>query len=248
MRAATPGAIVPSAAIVELRQYTLHPGQRDVLIELFDREFVETQEAVGMTVIGQFRDLERPDCFVWLRGFPDMPTRGASLKTFYEGPAWLDHRERANATMIDSDNVLLLEPASDGTGFVVGERRAEGGRRGPALIVATIYYVRPETMRGFPAFFAGSVRPLLKAAGAEVLAEYVTSTKPNNFRLPIRQGETAFAWFARFGTADGYERFRERLASDPSWRTRVGPALEAQLAKPSEVLRLSPTERSRLGG
>jgi len=60
---------VPSAAIVELRQYTLRPGQREALIEVFDREFVETQEAVGMTVIGQFRDIDRPDTFVWLRGF-----------------------------------------------------------------------------------------------------------------------------------------------------------------------------------
>ena len=56
-----PHASVPTAAVVELRQYTLHPRQRDVLIELFDREFVETQEAVGMTVIGQFRDLDDPD-------------------------------------------------------------------------------------------------------------------------------------------------------------------------------------------
>ena len=54
--------------VVELRQYTLHPGTRDGLIELFDRELVETQEACGMTVIGQFRDLDRPDRFVWLRG------------------------------------------------------------------------------------------------------------------------------------------------------------------------------------
>jgi hypothetical protein len=34
--------------LVELRQYTLHPGKRDVLIDLFDREFVESQEALGM--------------------------------------------------------------------------------------------------------------------------------------------------------------------------------------------------------
>ena len=54
--------------IVELRQYTLHPGKRDTLIELFDREFVETQEAVGIQVIGQFRNLDDPDQFVWLRG------------------------------------------------------------------------------------------------------------------------------------------------------------------------------------
>ena len=52
--------------VVELRQYTLHPGKRDVLIDLFDREFVETQEAVGIKVIGQFRDLDHPDHFVWL--------------------------------------------------------------------------------------------------------------------------------------------------------------------------------------
>jgi len=28
--------------MVELRQYTWHPGKRDVLIDLFDREFVES--------------------------------------------------------------------------------------------------------------------------------------------------------------------------------------------------------------
>ena len=38
--------------IVDLRQYTLYPGTRDGFVELFDREFVETQEAVGMRVIG----------------------------------------------------------------------------------------------------------------------------------------------------------------------------------------------------
>lgn len=51
--------------VVELRQYTLHPGRRDALIDLFDREFVEPQEAVGMTVLGQFRNLD------WFGRFPD---------------------------------------------------------------------------------------------------------------------------------------------------------------------------------
>ena len=64
--------------VVELRQYTLRPGGRDVLVELFDREFVESQEALGMEIVGQFRDLDRPDRFVWLRGFPDMVRRRAS--------------------------------------------------------------------------------------------------------------------------------------------------------------------------
>src|SRR6476661_6906537 len=103
--------------IVELRQYTLHSGKRDVLIDLFDREFVETQEEVGMKVIGQFRDLDHRDSFVWLRGFPDMTSRAKALNDFYSGPVWKAHREAANATMIDSDNVLLLCPAFPTSGF-----------------------------------------------------------------------------------------------------------------------------------
>ena len=86
--------------VIELRQYTLKPGQRDVLIELFDRYFVEGQESTGMTVIGQFRDLRRPDRFVWLRGFPDMTRRHQSLEAFYGGPIWAAHRNAANSTMV----------------------------------------------------------------------------------------------------------------------------------------------------
>ncbi len=48
----------PCCPIVELRQYTLHPGMRHVLIDLFDREFIEPQEALGMKIIGQFRDVD----------------------------------------------------------------------------------------------------------------------------------------------------------------------------------------------
>ena len=97
--------------VFELRQYTLHPGRRDTLIDLFEREFIETQEARGMRVLGQFRDLDDPDRFVWFRGFPDMDRRKEALTAFYSGPVWRTHRDAANATMIDSDDVLLLRLA-----------------------------------------------------------------------------------------------------------------------------------------
>lgn len=95
-------------SIVELRQYTLYPGARETLIELFEREFVTGQQAAGITVGGRFRDLDDPDRFVWLRAFPDMPHRRRALEAFYTGPVWRKHRDAANATMIDSDDVLLL--------------------------------------------------------------------------------------------------------------------------------------------
>ncbi|MGW5696152.1 NIPSNAP family protein, partial [Streptomyces asiaticus] len=78
----TPIDAVSSPAVIELRQYTLRPGRRDELIELFDREFIETQEETGMLVLGQFRDLDEPDRFVWLRGFEDMAVRHDALTAF----------------------------------------------------------------------------------------------------------------------------------------------------------------------
>jgi len=59
----SPRPAPPSAGafpILELRQYTLHDGKRDTLIDLFEREFIEPQEVLGMKVIGTFRDLDRP--------------------------------------------------------------------------------------------------------------------------------------------------------------------------------------------
>ncbi|MDT7537260.1 MAG: hypothetical protein QOI82_845 [Actinomycetota bacterium] len=99
--------------IVELRQYTLVPGMRDVLVELFDREFVESQEELGMRILGTFRDLDRDDRFVWLRAFDDMATRLAGLTAFYSGPVWKQHGPLANTTMVAVDDVLLLRPVGE---------------------------------------------------------------------------------------------------------------------------------------
>ena len=96
--------------VVELRQYTTHPGRRDELIEVFDNHLVAPQEDVGMHIIGQFRDVDDPDAFIWMRGYPDMAVRRRALHDFYYGPVWRQHSAAANATMVDSDNVLLLQP------------------------------------------------------------------------------------------------------------------------------------------
>src|SRR5438477_10931418 len=154
--------------IVELRQYTLRPGMRDILIELFDREFVETQEAVGMCIIGQFRDLGNPDQFIWLRGFPDMARRARALQAFYSGPVWKAHREAANATMIDTDNVLLLRPALPTSGFSLGnlKRAPVGSDEVPAsLVVATIYYFADPVAPDFINFFEHTLRPVAASLG-----------------------------------------------------------------------------------
>jgi len=239
---------VPSAAVVELRQYTLKCGRRDELVELFNRELVDTQEAVGMTVLGQFNDLDEPDRFVWLRGFPDMATRAAGLEAFYDGSVWRKHGDAANATMVDSDNVLLLEPASDRTAIVAPERRALASeRRHRERIVAAIIFRQPDCLSTFSTFFADAVRPLLIETGATIIGEYVTSTQPNNYpRLPVRERERALVAFCRFDHAPALELHRWAVTRHRRWTNGVSSELLSRLRKTPELLRLSPTERSRL--
>lgn len=236
--------------IVELRQYTLHDGQRDVLIELFDREFVESQEAVGMTLIGQFRDLDDPNRFVWLRGFPDMASRAEALSAFYGGPVWKAHARQANATMIDSDNVLLLRPADERSGFPApAATRPPPGYAvaPPSLLIATLYYRDQPFDKAFADFFDRSVRPVMTEAGGTPLACLQTEHAENTFpALPVREGENVFAWFARFSSESDVAIHQRALERSPAWRDAVLPRLSAAISGEPQRLRLAPTARSLL--
>jgi len=224
--------------IVELRQYTLHPGSRDTLVELFDREFIEPQEHAGMSIIGQFRVLDEPDRFFWLRGFPDMETRAARLTTFYGGPVWKAHRDAANATMIDSDDVLLLQPACADSGF------PSNGPTGN-LYVANVYHFSHCVEGEFVREFERTLAPLIARAGSAVLASFVTEHRPNDFpALPVREGDHAFAWFAVFANAQAYECYLRDLRKDEAWQ-KAFDALRDQ-PRVIETKRLTPTTRSRL--
>jgi quinol monooxygenase YgiN len=220
--------------VIELRQYTLRPGQRDVLIELFDRELVESQEAEGMAVVGQFRDLDDPDRFVWIRGFGDMASRARALAAFYGGPAWQANRAEANATMIDSDNVLLLRPVSAGSGFpepAAGRPPVGATSAGPSRILVALYYRDEPFDQAFADFFDRQARPALIEAGATPLACLQTEHAENTFpALPVRTGENVFACLARFPSEahlDGY--LRQAGSSGAPQQLRLAPTARSLL-------------------
>lgn len=229
------------AEVLELRQYTLKPGRRDELIELFDRELVEPQDAVGAHVLGQFRDRDDEDRFVWLRGFADMATRGTALPAFYGGPVWQAHRDAANATMIDSDDVLLLRPVRnlDLTGVT---------RSGPTtLVTVTLYHLPPGGEDAFVDFFFSAVEPLLTETGAPPKAVLRTLRAPNNFpALPFREDANVVAWIGSFPGPDELHDHVRQLGRENRWTHDTLPMLTKQLARPPEQLQLTPTERSLL--
>lgn len=181
-------------SVVELRQYVLHTELRDALVSLFDTELLEPQEATGAHVVGQFRDADRASLFVWLRGFVDMSARARALEAFYYGPVWREHREAANATMVDSDDVLLLTPAWPGAGLAhpPPPRPADGATENDAAVAhhIRVHQLREPPSRELLALASGPASAAMRDAGLTPLAWYVTEGAPNTFpALPVREGE-----------------------------------------------------------
>ena len=213
--------------VVELRQYRLHPGARETLVRIFDEHFVESQERCGMRIIGQFRDLDDPDRFVWLRGFTDMESRTRALAAFYGGPVWKEHAAAANATMVDHTDVLLLKPVA-GTAAFRFDPRLRPGPESPdtpgGIVVATIDHLADPASPD-----AGPVTN--DTNGSEILARLVTETARNGYpRLPVREDANVLVTLRSYVDTPAY-----RASPIPS----PGPHRR-------ELRRLQPTRRSFL--
>jgi hypothetical protein len=158
-----------------------------------------------------------------MRAFPDTAARTTALAAFYDGPAWAAPRDRANATMIDSDDVLQLQPhrAQDALHLPVDHRDPPTTDRDSTVLVV-IEPVGED--RDVDRLIATTVASL--GAEAQTLGVYVTDPSPNGFpRLPVRTDRVA-VWVGR----------------PPSGRLAVGDRGPGQ----RQVLRLAPTARSLL--
>jgi hypothetical protein len=180
--------------VVELRQYTLHPGGRDTLIEVFMRHLVDGQEAVGMRILGVYHDLDRADRFVWLRSFPDMATRKTALTQFYlESDVWKTYGPTAAGTMIDSSDVLLLKPLS-----------SLDFPRTPRLVA--------------------TVHPLDNAPEVKAAVRLETDPSENDFpRLPVRTDGPKLVWFNGFETDEDAAAYLAELSLPRDWSIRLKP-------------------------
>ena len=193
--------------MVELRQYTLKPGRRDDLIRVFEREFVESQEAEGMFLFGTFRDLDRDDRFVWVRGFRDMDERLAALTAFYTGRAWKANAAEANDTMIDVDDVLLLRPLAPVSLTPIADSDIRP-------VTARIRHVHDGELRSEVA-----ERLVESTAGAAWIAAFETLHAENTFPgLPIRADADVVVVLSAGAAVTGAD---EVLRLEPTARSRI---------------------------
>ncbi|HEV3153729.1 MAG TPA: NIPSNAP family protein [Candidatus Baltobacteraceae bacterium] len=236
-------ALSAQTRIVELRRYVMRPGRRDDLIAIFEREFIEGQEACGMLPIGHYRDVDDDDAFVWFRGFESMETRRAALEAFYlNSDVWRINRDAANETMIDSDNVLLLQPARADRAFdLQGLSRPRSGDRSAHSFsgLAVLMLQRP-AQDAMIAVFEEKVLHRLDDLSTRV-ACYLTAPFENDFpRLPVREDEYAIVVSGVLSNLDDFANWTEVLQPSNLPRELASHVIA------TEYLRLHPAARSLL--
>jgi heme-degrading monooxygenase HmoA len=95
--------------IVEMRTYKLKPGRRAEFLEIFRTRSLPAHQQIGMKILGPFLSVEDPDVFFFMRGFPDLESRGPMKDRFYEGELWKRELEPLLMPMIERYDVVVVE-------------------------------------------------------------------------------------------------------------------------------------------
>jgi hypothetical protein len=187
--------------VYELRRYTLHPGGPAALADLFDRYFTAGQAEVDIRVVGVFADLDDPSQFVWIRSFPDFASRRPALEAFYTSPIWRAHSTEANATMIDIDNVHLLQPDERFAGQLALADTRPGASASPQFDVI-------EWPSGSDDVDVDELTAAVEAVRGQVVAVLSTLDVVNDFpALPVRTDKVVVA-LARFDDDSAADTFQ----------------------------------------
>jgi hypothetical protein len=224
------------SSFIELRRYSIQEPSRDRFLEFFEEHYLESQEVFGMRIWGQFRDLEAPGQFVWLRGYQDMEQRRAGLEQFYTSPVWAETGpEAASMLNVGAGRVHFLEPVSTTDGFAADAKRPLLLSEVPAGISSGILVAEVFPVTGDVAAVVETVRssvvPHYESSGGTILGLFHSSDQPNNFPLmPFIEDQTVVVLFTTFEGREQYSAVTE------SWQSPL----------PRETLVLEPGKRSRL--
>ncbi len=199
--------------VIELRRYTIQPGERENFAEYFDSYFPEAFQQAGMVALGQFLERDEPSRFTWLRGYRDMDARAIALSNFYFGPVWKELKTIVNPLMVDYENVLLLRPLR------------------PIPLLPPVDVVRErESPRGVVMMHIFPHEDGLAHEVERAYASYpsagllLTLNEPNNFpRHPVRTDGPWLVWLGVFEDERQFEPMAggEVVALAPTRRSRL---------------------------
>jgi hypothetical protein len=99
--------------IIEMRTYKTKPGQRDAFLAVFTAKSMPAHHGIGMKIMGPFLSLDDPDTFFFMRGFPDLESRGPMRDRFYGSELWKTELEHTLLPILEKYDVILIEAPED---------------------------------------------------------------------------------------------------------------------------------------
>lgn len=213
-------------SILEIRNYLLQPGMREHFIDNFEAHFIFTQREVNMHVLGQFRVIDQPDRFVWLRSYDTMLSRLDSLISFYDGPVWKKYRAFTNSMLIDSDNVHLL--CGDTTNLTKGHNADSIAADLAAATISPLTGII--TIDFYRNINADKLVKDYQNAAIEVRGTFGAEMSENTFpRHPAFQIEGEVVVISAYESQEECHHKREKLSSMPVEELLLTPTLRSPL-------------------
>jgi hypothetical protein len=184
-----PKPAVPASGInvLEVRNYLLKKNKGVAFNNLFQKELINTQIAIGGFPMGEYAPKKDPNHFYWFRGFESMESRSLFLKEFYYGPAWKKNRTAANGMIVNNDNVHLLKPLlglEAGSNLLI-DRNWFNNHGGIAVVD---YYISNQKRPKFIELIRHCYLPAMRNAGIEKISFWISEDEQNTFlQLPVFQ-------------------------------------------------------------
>ena len=103
--------------IFELRQYHLHPGQRDNWVKCMEEEIIPFQVKMGMVILGSFVGEDDDSVYVWIRRFESEAQREVLYKAIYETDFWKTKIGPQIPDLLDREKMVVtrINPTSRST-------------------------------------------------------------------------------------------------------------------------------------
>ena len=95
--------------IIEMRTYKTKSGKRSEFLTIFHSKSIPAHAEIGMKILGPFLSIEDPDTFFFMRGFPDLASRGPMKAKFYEGDMWKRELENILMPMLEKYEVVVVD-------------------------------------------------------------------------------------------------------------------------------------------
>lgn len=230
--------------VLELRNYLVRHGRRDEFINLFEENFVGSQNILGGYILGQYRVKGGDDNFFWIRGFRDMPARYKFLNDFYFGsPAWKQHKSEANSMLLNNDNVYLLQPLNLKDNLSDPASSFSTDWFGQAKGIAVVDFYTSNTKREkLIEFVKKKYAALLNSSKIENTSFWTSETTPNDFTgLPVFQDKNLLVQITFYKNESEY---RAKMKDVDSKMNDELKTEMADLVTIKNTLIVYPTEKS----